>query len=150
MKLFGLNYFGNGKTIRCFFWPQMCLGKTSKTRREPWAKKFENYIWKKPAFYNKILSLEPLSRRSITTEVTCLSFLEQAKWKWSHSVVSDSLRPVDCSPPSSSIHGILQARILEWVAISFSKSKPKLNFKRKLKHNARNKNISSPITVRFL
>ena len=26
--------------------------------------------------------------------------------------------PVDCSLPSSSIHGILQARILEWVAIS--------------------------------
>ena len=43
------------------------------------------------------------------------------RWKWSHSVMSDSLRPVDCSPPSSSIHGILQARILEWVAISFSK-----------------------------
>ena len=39
----------------------------------------------------------------------------------SHSVVSDSLRPVDCSPPSSSVHGILQARILEWVAISFSR-----------------------------
>ena len=34
--------------------------------------------------------------------------------------MSDSLRPVDCSPPSSSVHGILQARILEWVAISFS------------------------------
>ena len=32
----------------------------------------------------------------------------------------DSLRPVDCGPPSSSVHGILQARILEWVAISFS------------------------------
>ena len=29
--------------------------------------------------------------------------------------------PVDCSPPSFSIHGILQARILEWVAISFSR-----------------------------
>ena len=28
--------------------------------------------------------------------------------------------PVDCSPPGSSIYGILQARILEWVAISFS------------------------------
>ena len=28
---------------------------------------------------------------------------------------------MDCSPPSSSILGILQARILEWVAISFSK-----------------------------
>ena len=29
--------------------------------------------------------------------------------------------PVDCSPPVSSIHGILLARILEWVAISFSR-----------------------------
>ena len=28
---------------------------------------------------------------------------------------------MDCSPPSSSIHGTLQARILEWVAISFSR-----------------------------
>ena len=31
-----------------------------------------------------------------------------------------SLEDVDCSPPGSSIHGILQARILEWVAISLS------------------------------
>ena len=29
--------------------------------------------------------------------------------------------PVDCSSPGSSVHGILQARILEWVAISFSR-----------------------------
>ena len=29
--------------------------------------------------------------------------------------------PMDCSLPSSSVHGILQARILEWVAISSSK-----------------------------
>ena len=29
--------------------------------------------------------------------------------------------PMDCSPPASSVHGILQARILEWVAISFSR-----------------------------
>ena len=28
--------------------------------------------------------------------------------------------PTDCSPPGSSVHGILQDRILEWVAISFS------------------------------
>ena len=28
--------------------------------------------------------------------------------------------PIDCSPPGSSVHGILQVRILEWVAISFS------------------------------
>ena len=29
--------------------------------------------------------------------------------------------PMDCSPPGSSVHGILQARILEWVAIYFSR-----------------------------
>ena len=28
---------------------------------------------------------------------------------------------MDCSPPGSSVHGILQARILEWVAIPFSR-----------------------------
>ena len=36
----------------------------------------------------------------------------------SRSVVSDSLDLMDCSPPGSSVHGILQARILEWIAIS--------------------------------
>ena len=29
--------------------------------------------------------------------------------------------PMDCSLPASSVHGILQARILEWVAMSFSR-----------------------------
>ena len=29
--------------------------------------------------------------------------------------------PMDCSLPGSSLHGILQARVLEWVAISFSR-----------------------------
>ena len=28
---------------------------------------------------------------------------------------------MDCSPPGSSVHGIIQARILEWVAVYFSK-----------------------------
>ena len=29
--------------------------------------------------------------------------------------------PMDCGPPGSSVHGVLQARILEWVVISFSR-----------------------------
>ena len=29
--------------------------------------------------------------------------------------------PMDCSPPGSSVHGIFQARIMEWVTISFSR-----------------------------
>ena len=32
--------------------------------------------------------------------------------------------PMDCSPPGFSLHGILQARVLEWVAISFSRDLP--------------------------
>ena len=28
--------------------------------------------------------------------------------------------PMDCSPPRSSVHGIFQARVLEWGAIAFS------------------------------
>ena len=32
--------------------------------------------------------------------------------------------PVDYSPPDSSIHGIFQARILEWIAISFFRDIP--------------------------
>ena len=39
--------------------------------------------------------------------------------KWSGSVVSNS-DPMDCSPPGSSVHGIFQARVLEWGAIAFS------------------------------
>ena len=38
----------------------------------------------------------------------------------SRSVMSDSLWPLDCSPPGSSVRGILQARILEWIAMPYS------------------------------
>ena len=34
--------------------------------------------------------------------------------------------PMDCSLPGSSIHGIFQARVLEWGAIAFSSLKPGL------------------------
>ena len=48
------------------------------------------------------------------------------RW-FSHSVTFDSHNPMDCSPLGSSAHGILQAKILEWVAIFFSRvsSRPK-------------------------
>ena len=38
-----------------------------------------------------------------------------------YTVLSDSCDPMDCSLPASSVHGILQARTLEWVAISSSR-----------------------------
>ena len=41
--------------------------------------------------------------------------------------MSDSCKPMDCSLPGSSVHGIFQARVLEWGAFAFSviKSIPK-------------------------
>ena len=43
--------------------------------------------------------------------------------KWSEVIQSypTLCDPMDCGLPSSSVHGIFQARILEWVAISFSR-----------------------------
>ena len=40
------------------------------------------------------------------------------------SCLTLSSDPMDCSLPDSSIHGIFQARVLEWVAIAFSESSP--------------------------
>ena len=61
--------------------------------------------------------------------------IPQKQCRWTHSdcphyspsccccsVVSNSWEPMECHPPGSSVHGISQARILEWVAISFSNS----------------------------
>ena len=39
--------------------------------------------------------------------------------------------PMDCSLPGSSIHGIFQARVLEWGAIAFSDTPIKVNLKKK-------------------
>ena len=39
----------------------------------------------------------------------------------SHSVMSNFLNPRDSSLPGAFVQGILQARITEWVAISFSR-----------------------------
>ena len=33
--------------------------------------------------------------------------------------------PMDCSPPGSSVHGILQARILEWLVMPSSRGSPR-------------------------
>ena len=38
-----------------------------------------------------------------------------------YSAVSDPCDPTDCSLPGSSVHGILEVRVLEWVAISSSR-----------------------------
>ena len=79
-------------------------------------------------------SVRPLGRRPTrlprpwdspdkNTGVGCHFFLQCMKVK-SESEVAQSCPtlcdPVDCSRPGSSVHGIFQARVLEWVAIALS------------------------------
>ena len=58
---------------------------------------------------------------------------ESEKWKWSHScpTLSD---PMDCSLTGSSVHGIFQARVLEWGAIAFSDDQPRQHIKKQRHH----------------
>ena len=62
---------------------------------------------------------------SAATGVGCHILLQCRKVK-SESEVAQSCPtlcdPMDCSVPGSSAHGIFQARVLEWVAVAFSKS----------------------------
>ena len=48
----------------------------------------------------------------------CMKVKSESEVAQSYPTLSD---PVDCSLPGSSVHGIFQARVLEWGAIAFSK-----------------------------
>ena len=86
--------------------------------------------WLLVFFVNKILALHSNSH-SLTYYIWLLSSSTELNhfqrdlisYKLKESEVAQSCRtpcdPMDCSPPGSSIHGFFQARILEWVAISF-------------------------------
>ena len=57
------------------------------------------------------------------TGVGCHFLLQCMKVKSESEVAQSCLTlrdPMDCSPPGSSVHGIFQARVLEWGAIAFS------------------------------
>ena len=63
------------------------------------------------------------------TGVGCHFFLQCMKVKSESEVAQLCLTlsdPIDCSLPGSSIHGIFQARVLQWGAIAFSEKTPNL------------------------
>ena len=60
------------------------------------------------------------------TSVGCHFLLQCMKVKSESEVTQLCLTlsdPMDCSPPGSSVHGIVQARVLEWGAIAFSEQR---------------------------
>ena len=56
------------------------------------------------------------------SNVACIQYT----WKMKVKSSSTLCGPVDYSPPGSSVHGIVQARVLEWVSISFSRVSSRL------------------------
>ena len=65
------------------------------------------------------------------------SWHQPREWvsEWSPSVMSTLCDLMDCSLSGSSVHGIFQARVLEWVAISFSRRSSQPRDQTQVSHN---------------
>ena len=67
-------------------------------------------------------------------------FITSTTWEAHKVLVAQSsltlCNPMDCSPPGSFVHGILQARILEWVLIPFSRGSSQLRVTTQVSHIA--------------
>ena len=77
--------------------------------------KSDSYLSKAVTIRTTICALIYQDARRETTILSIIYY-----WSVSCSIVLFN-DPIDCSPPGSSVHGILQARILEWVAIFLSR-----------------------------
>ena len=113
----------------------MCV-RFGREVREPWGKKIDDNIRRCCCLVASVVSdsVRPHRRQPTglhrpwdspgkNTGVGCHFLLQCMKVK-SESEVAQSYPtpsdPMDCSLPGSSIHGIFQARVLEWGAIAFS------------------------------
>ena len=70
------------------------------------------------------LSTAEISNQQILKDKLRCNTVSLPKLSWRAEAAQSCLAlcdPMDCSPPGSSLHGIFQAWILEWVAISFSR-----------------------------
>ena len=88
--------------------------------------------------------LRPWDSPGKNTGVGCHCLLQCMKVK-SESEVTHSCPtlsdPMDCSPPGSSVHGIFQARVLEWGAIAFSATEY---------YSARKRNTFESVLMRWM
>ena len=83
-----------------------------------------NSVW--PRRWQSTRLPHPWDSPGKNTGVGCHFLLQCMKVKSEREVTQSCLTlsdPMDCSPPGSSIHGIFQARVLEWGAIAFSEWK---------------------------
>ena len=98
-------FFEAGNIAACFY----INGNDPVDREKWWCRKRKDNCWR-DVLEQKTQTKDP----DRSTEKGCVHAC-----LLSRSVVSDSCGPMDCGPPGSSVHGVFQARILEWVAISY-------------------------------
>ena len=115
LMLFSLDFYSN--TLPRFFLPSfhswvLVWFRSSSPPTWPW--NIVQWHWPRSLFPSLVSAL------SLVSLVRRFSYYLYIRM-FSHSVVSDSAPPLDCSLPSPSIQGVFQARILEQVAISYSR-----------------------------
>ena len=78
----------------------------------------EKWKWSRSVMPTRLLRPWDFPGKSTGVGCHCLLLLVYSEVAQSCPTLCN---PMDCSPPGSSLHGIFQARILEWVAFSFSR-----------------------------
>ena len=99
-------------------WPKSPDAVTAPHNRNPM-----NMLWKSDSSINSVTNI-PWAQKGRS-----IAYSEYWELKVKVSVAQPwpiLCNPMDCSPPGSSVHGILQARALEWVAIPFSRGSSQL------------------------
>ena len=120
-KEYVIIFFEKWKSLSCVW---LFVTPWAVTHQAPLSMEFprQEYWSRLPFFSPGDLPDPGIEPRSPTLQAdSLLSVPPENPQRVSWSVMSDSLCPRDCSPPGSSVHGILQAKILEWVAIPFSR-----------------------------
>ena len=69
----------------------------------------------------QILYLLSQKIKFIILTILSLQFENEMNWNKVAQLCLTLCDPIDCSLPASSVHGIFQSRVMEWVAISFSR-----------------------------
>jgi len=111
----------NANTKECILWDSYEVQEHTKlsyrNRRYPSG---SIMVWK---LMSVILKLTEYSGRLELLPIFILILIAHAKLL---QLCPTLCNPVDCSPPGSSVHGLLQARIMEWVDFSFSRGSSQL------------------------
>ena len=121
--------------LKCLMWPICCLKLyyLISAAAAAAAKSLQLCLTVRPHRQQPTRLLRPWESPGKNTGVGCLFLLQCIEVKSESEVAQSCLTlsdPMNCSLPGSSVHGVFQARVLEWFAIAFSDLTSIWNFSR--------------------